>query len=1328
LALADFDADGYVDILAMTANRWNCSVVTGGPVPCLGNTLVVSGQDLNWAPGPKVFNQLHYRANAVDDGANILFAPENRRDFRRAAQQGTVTDPRLREGTTFTYRASDGNTSSNTATVYVKINPENSPPTITSVPPTGYLSTTPYTRPVYQLTATDPDPGDVVHYELVSTTHPFGVGPGAGVNLNPTTGAVDFYVGPCGSFGGPCVFSGDIVVVVAAIDSFGARDEQVMQLTISPYRATVPNVVGLLLQPAIDALLAASLRARVLLEIFDPAPAGTVLVQNPVAGTSNVPVGASVELTLSKGPEPTPTPTPSPTPDPNATPTPVPTAGPPLASIVVEPANPIVLVGDTQAFTATGVFADGTSADLTSQVTWQSSAQAKATIAAGGLASAIGAGPTTISATIDGITGLAELTVKARVPGDDTPPVAEITAPDADAEIFLPADVIGTASDANLLRWELEIAPAGSESFSSIAASGASVASGVLGRFDPTLLENGIYTLRLTVTDANDNVAIAERAVRAGGAAKVGVFSISFVDLAVPVSGIPIEIVRTYDSRFKGQGDFGIGWSLDVRRGSLRSNRPPGKSWQITSGALGLPCQTAFETATHLTEARLNDRESYRFQLVVHSPAPSIGGCFAQARFDFIDGSTPGATLEILGDTEVVYLNGTDEVLDSATFELFDPARVRLRTADGRVVDFDRGAGGITRVADANGNELAIGAAGVTHSTGKAIAFGRDAAGRITSVTDPMGHVLRYAYDANGDLNEIVDQVGSLTSYLYDRRHDLLEIRDPLGNRSVLTEYDDAGRAIAFIDGRGRRTELVHDLAGRQELVTNALGIPTRLVYDAHGNVLSSETPVTIDGMSTTAVDTSVYDGDDNETSSTDPDGLITTTEYAGDNPTRSVIDPGGLALTSTFAYDGRGNPTVARDAFGRGLDLTYDALGNPLELSDQSGAVTEIESNSRGDVTRGEDPLGTVTTLSRDRAGNLVREDVFAPGGTLLRRRDYTYDANGNRLTDTLHRTIDGTLRALTTTFGYDAANRVISIIDPTGNESRIEYDGLGREKARIDALGRRTTFTYDDVGNLVDTEYPDGTHETATYDALGQVVGRSDRAGRATALEIDELGRVVATTYPDGSTERQIYSPGGLVETEIDGNGNRTDFEYDAAGRRTRTVQPEVFDAALGGNVRPTIVEERNAAGALAALVDADGKRTTFDYDAAGRIETTRFADADRRPRTDDDPAFRRAQSPDRAALARRAVRDPRLRRDRTPHHGHRRQRPPDDVRLRRRRPDQQAHLPRRIGRRLHVHADRAAGNRHRRARHDGVPVRCARSAHRGHPPERRGRPLRL
>ena len=86
---------------------------------------------------------------------------------------------------------------------------------------------------------------------------------------------------------------------------------------------------------------------------------------------------------------------------------------PTLTSLAVTPANLTVLPGATEQFTATGTYSDGIIQDLTSQVTWTSSNTAVAPIAAGGLATAVTGGATTISATEAGVTASTMLTVQA---------------------------------------------------------------------------------------------------------------------------------------------------------------------------------------------------------------------------------------------------------------------------------------------------------------------------------------------------------------------------------------------------------------------------------------------------------------------------------------------------------------------------------------------------------------------------------------------------------------------------------------------------------------------------------------------------------------------------------------------------------------------------------------------------------------------------------------------------------------------------------------------------------------------------------------------------
>lgn len=77
----------------------------------------------------------------------------------------------------------------------------------------------------------------------------------------------------------------------------------------------------------------------------------------------------------------------------------------PLTSISIAPAGPTTIdVNQTQQYTATGTYADGTPATITNEVTWASTNTSVATISATGLATGVAEGSTMITASLDGIT------------------------------------------------------------------------------------------------------------------------------------------------------------------------------------------------------------------------------------------------------------------------------------------------------------------------------------------------------------------------------------------------------------------------------------------------------------------------------------------------------------------------------------------------------------------------------------------------------------------------------------------------------------------------------------------------------------------------------------------------------------------------------------------------------------------------------------------------------------------------------------------------------------------------------------------------------------
>ncbi len=386
----------------------------------------------------------------------------------------------------------------------------------------------------------------------------------------------------------------------------------------------------------------------------------------------------------------------------------------------------------------------------------------------------------------------------------------EIAQPAQLQEVTEPTAVVGTVQGQALASWELRYRSVEGGDWALLASGTGPVSNASLATFDPTLLLNGMYEIELSAFDVSGGGESLSTHVVVTGQQKIGNFTVSFVDLEVPLAGVPIQVIRTYDSREKRSRDFGHGWTLEVRQGSYRNNRKPGEGWQIAAGFV--PCQAAQETKPHLTTVRLSDREVYRFRLRVTSPAITAGGCFAQASFSFVDGPVPGATLDILGGTEVFYANGSSDVVDPESFEPYEPKNVRLTTRDGRVFDLDL-TQGLTRLADTNGNTLQISGTSITHSSGRSIAWSRDGAGRITTLTDPLGESIGYSYDAAGDLVAVTDRENQTTRFTYNGSHGLLTIEDPRGIQPIRNEYDASGRLLRHTDAFGKAIELEHDLA-----------------------------------------------------------------------------------------------------------------------------------------------------------------------------------------------------------------------------------------------------------------------------------------------------------------------------------------------------------------------------------------------------------------------------------------------------------------------------------------------------------------------------------
>jgi RHS repeat-associated protein len=787
------------------------------------------------------------------------------------------------------------------------------------------------------------------------------------------------------------------------------------------------------------------------------------------------------------------------------------------------------------------------------------------------------------------------------------PPEVEITSPANAAAVTQPTDIVGTVSSNLLENWTLAYRLKGdTDAFATFATGNTPVTNGVLGKFDPTLLLNGLYEVELKATDFQGQSVSTSIDVAVEGNLKIGHFTLSFVDLEVPLAGLPIQVIRTYDSRDKRLGDFGVGWRVSVSNVRLQEDGPVGERWQGVRSGGSFPNYCVFPTREHQVTITLPDDRVLRFR-------PKLTPeCQALAPPQVVTISyvpLPGTlgSLEMLDQNPqalvVGSFPGSAQLWDQDGVEIEDPGRYRLTTQDGRKFVIDQAAG-LVNLTDLNGNTLTIGRNGITHSSGEGVTFERDAQGNITRVTDPAGESLTYSYNTSVDLVTVTDLEEATTRFTYND-HYLISIQDPLGRQPIRNEYDASGRLISTTDAFGKKINLTHSLAANREVVTDRLGHSRVLEYDARGNVIRETNALG-------KVTTRTFDTNDQLLSKTDPLGHTTRYTYDTSRNLTEVEDP--LGNRTRYTYNMRGQLLTTTDPLGHTTRNTYDDSGNLLETEDPLGNVTSYTYDTRGNLLSQTDANGSITRFEYDARGNVVRKIDAAGNATTS-----TYDGNGNRLTDTTTRTLPGGQQTLTTTFAYDRLGRLVSIVQPDGSGTATVYNAIGQVAEAVDPLGRHTRFTYDELGRQTVTTYPDGTSDFRVYDAEGRLLAATDRGGRVITYLYDPLGRLVKTMFPDASSTTNTYDEAGRLVASTDARNTTTTYEYDATGRRTRMLD------ALGGQT----VFEYDAAGKQVAVTDANRQTTSFVYDNLGRLVRTIFPDGTRRDVEYDDLGQRTAET---------------------------------------------------------------------------------------------------
>lgn len=448
---------------------------------------------------------------------------------------------------------------------------------------------------------------------------------------------------------------------------------------------------------------------------------------------------------------------------------------------------------------------------------------------------------------------------------------------------------------------------------------------------------------------------------------------------------------------------------------------------------------------------------------------------------------------------------------------------------------------------DNDGNATAIDAP-LSRNTGESY----DALNRVSSTTDPASGVTAFGYDAEDDLTSVTDPRNLTTSYAYDGFGDLTSqvspdtgttsnTYDPAGNLSTST---DARAAVATYgyDALNRVTSIAYSQSGATDQTlsftydqgTNGIGHLTgasdanhsmSFGYDSLGEMTAMSQKV---GTVTRSVSYGYTNGD--LTSITTPSGQAVTYGYNSNHQITSIA-VNGTTILSNAGYEPFGpvngwtwgNGSASTRAFNSdGLITGITNPGNQQSLTydnaSRTASITNTASNSTS-WTYGYDSLDRLTN-----------------GNEISLKKGWTYDADGNRLTETgstpstysissTSNQITGITGTLARTYAYDAAGNMLG--DTTNTAT---YNDAGRLKTLTTGM-TTTTFIYNALGEMISAK--GSTTTLYVYDQAGHLLG--EYSGTGTLIqETVWLGDIpVATLRPSGTSVAIYYVETNQLDT---------------------------------------------------------------------------------------------------------------------------------------------------------------------------------------------------
>lgn len=334
-------------------------------------------------------------------------------------------------------------------------------------------------------------------------------------------------------------------------------------------------------------------------------------------------------------------------------------------------------------------------------------------------------------------------------------------------------------------------------------------------------------------------------------------------------------------------------------------------------------------------------------------------------------------------------------------------------------------------------------------------------------------------------------------------------------------------------------------------------------------------------------------------------------------------------ATVHMFDYDAAGRLVGITDRAGNRTSIERDGAGRPATITTSGGQQTSLMVNGDGWLVGVTDPAGGTHSMEYTSSGLLTA--YTNPRGHTDR---FEYDGRGR-----LNRNVNARGGGWTLARQQmDGQTYTVELTSGEGRLSRFEVKDAGREMRNIGADGTETRIVYSEptLRRVFNADGSEFTSRRRADPILGMNAPMELQTTRLPSGRVfsSNTERVVTTSsgvLPDIYEERQTHngrrfirryqadtrtwrfvSPTGRTqEWLLDALGlpillqsagmAPTELAYDSQGRLVSSRQES------NGEVRQTLLDYYSAGHQrdwLAGVTDALGRRTEFEYDAAGRV----------------------------------------------------------------------------------------------------------------------------